>query len=115
MPLCMKKDNDNDTMKLVNVRALQHNPEQKNHIISYEQICKFHNAMLFGASEKGVTLPGTYLIKMKPFLANYKKEVTSKKKKGLLMKAIRILLLSHFIAWLQTGSLRKIIFLGGCS
>ena len=97
------------------VRALQRNPEQKDRIMSYEHIRKFHNAMLFGASEKGVNLSGTYLIEMKKFLDNYKKEVASKKKKGLLMKAIQILLLSHYIAWLQTGSLRKIIFLVGCS
>ena len=97
------------------VRALQRNPEQKDRIMSYEHIRKFHDAMLFGASEKGVNLSGTYLIEMKKFLDNYKKEVASKKKKGLLMKAIQILLLSHYIAWLQTGSLRKIIFLVGCS
>ena len=48
--------------------------------MSYEHICKFHNAMLFGASEKGVTLPGTYLIEMKKFPDNYKKEVASKKR-----------------------------------
>ena len=79
--------------------------------MSYEYIRKFHNTMLFGASEKGVTLLGTYPIEMEKFLDNYKKEVASKKKKGLLMKAIQILLLSHFIAWLQTSSLKKDSFL----
>ena len=72
--------------------------------MSYEHIRKFYDAMIFEASEKGETLPPTYLTVMKNFLENYKKEVASKNKKGLLMKAIRILLLSHFIAWLQIGS-----------
>ena len=47
--------------------------------MSYEHIRKFHNAMLFGASEKGVTLPHTYLIEMKKFLDNYKKQVAKRK------------------------------------
>ena len=50
--------------------------------MSYEHIRKFHNTMLFGASEKGVNLSGTYLIEMKKFLDNYKKEVASKNKEG---------------------------------
>ena len=75
------------------VRALQRNPEQRN-------MHKFHNSMLFGALQKGVIHPETYLIELKKFLDNYKKEVASKKNKGLLMKAIRILLLPHLVAWL---------------
>ena len=66
----------------VQVRALQRNSEQKDYIITYEHICKFHDAMLFGASEKGVTLSGTYLMEMNKFLDNYKKEVASKKRWG---------------------------------
>ena len=62
--------------------SLQRNPEQKDCIMSYEHVRKFHNAMLFGASEKGVTFPPTNLIKVKKFLDNYKKEVASKKRKG---------------------------------
>ena len=57
------------------VRALQCNPEQKDRIMSYQHTCKFHDAILFGASEKVDTLPGTYLIEMKKFFDNYKKEV----------------------------------------
>ena len=55
------------------VRVLQRNPGQRNRIMSYEHIRKFHNTMLFGASEKGVTLTATNLIEMN--LDNYKKEV----------------------------------------
>ena len=34
------------------VRALQCNPEQRDRVMSLEHICKFHNAILFGASER---------------------------------------------------------------
>ena len=54
------------------MRALQRNPERKDQIISFEHIqiehiqtC--HDTMLFGASERGFTLPGTYHIKIKRF------------------------------------------------
>ena len=47
--------------------------------MSYEHICKFHDAMLFGAPEKGETLPGTYLSEMKKVLDNCKKEENPKK------------------------------------
>ena len=56
------------------MRALQQNPERKDYMMSFEHNCKYHNAMLFGASEKGVTFPGTYHIEIKKFLDNYKKE-----------------------------------------
>ena len=68
------------------VRALQYNVEKKDCIMSFEHICKFHDAMLFGASEKRVTLPAIYLIEIKKFLDNYKKEVASKKKEVLVDK-----------------------------
>ena len=71
------------------MRALQQNPQCKDCIMSFEHIYKYHDAMLFGAPEKGVTLPATYHIEMKKFLDNYKKEVASRKKKGLLMRVIQ--------------------------
>ena len=60
---------------LAQMRALQRNPEGKDYIMSFEHIYKYHDAVFFGASEKEVTLPGTYHIEMKKFLDNYKKEV----------------------------------------
>ena len=47
--------------------------------MSFEYIRKFHDAMLFRASEKGVTLPVVYFIEMKKLVDNHKKEVASKK------------------------------------
>ena len=41
------------------VRALQYSPNQRDHITSFEHIRKFHNALLFRASEKGIPLPIT--------------------------------------------------------
>ena len=43
--------------------------------MSFEHIHKYHDAVLFGASERGATLPGTYHNEMKRFLDYYKKEV----------------------------------------
>ena len=57
------------------MRALQRNPERKDRIMSFEHICKYHDAVLFGASERGVNLSATYHIEIKKFLDNYKKEV----------------------------------------
>ena len=57
------------------MRSLHQNPVRKDRIIRFEHICKYHDAVLFGVSGRGVTLPGTYHIEMKKFLYNYKKEV----------------------------------------
>ena len=53
------------------MRALQQNPEHKDQIMSFEHICMYHDAVLFGATERGVTLPGTYHVEMKKFLENH--------------------------------------------
>ena len=65
------------------MRALQRNPECKDCIMSFEHI-QYHGTVLFGASEKGITIVGIYHIK---FFNNYKNEVALKKK-WLLMRAI---------------------------
>ena len=62
------------------VRVLQRNPNQRDRIISFENFCKVYFSMIFGAPEQGVPLPITFLIHMKKFLDNYKKQVASKKK-----------------------------------
>ena len=60
---------------MAQIRASQQNLEHKDQISSFEHICKYHDAVLFGVSEKGVTLIDTYNIKTKKFWDNYKKEV----------------------------------------
>ena len=60
---------------LAKMRALQPNPGRTDHIMCFEHIRQYHEAVLFGASERGVTLPSTYHIDMKKFLDNYKKEI----------------------------------------
>ena len=81
--------------------------------MSFEHICKYYDVVLFGASERGVTLPGTYQIEMKNFVDDYKKEVAENKKKGLLMKAKRIHSYFPFTGLLQIGFETKIINLAG--
>ena len=61
------------------VRALQCSPYQRDLIMSFEHICKFHDALLFGASEEGVTLSVTYLIELKKFLIITRKRLHLKK------------------------------------
>ena len=63
-------------------RALQRNPDRRDKIMSFEHIRKFHDALLFGECISSIKL-------------HYKKEVASKKKKGVLMKVTQIH--SHFL------------------
>ena len=56
-------------------RAILNNPNREIKLYSFEYIWKYHDAILFGASQANAILSSTYYIEMRKFLDNYKKEV----------------------------------------
>ena len=50
---------------LAQARALQRNPDHRDRIMSFKQIRKFYDALLFRASERGVSLLSNYIIQIK--------------------------------------------------
>ena len=67
---------------LARLRELQRNPDRKDRIISFERIRKFHDASLFGASERGVSLPSNYIIEITNSQIITKKKLYPKKGRG---------------------------------
>ena len=63
-------------------RAILNNPNRDVKLCSFEHVRKYHDAMLFGASQDNAILSSTYCIEMRKFLDDYKKEVASAKKEG---------------------------------
>lgn len=63
-------------------RALRKNPNREDRVMSYDHIRKYHDALLFGAQERGTCMSNLYSIEMKKFLESYKKEVAAQKKLG---------------------------------
>ena len=65
------------------LRALEANPERKDKCFSFDRTRKHHDATLFGASQRKVTLCNAHCVEMRKFLDDCKKEVTCGKKNGL--------------------------------
>ena len=63
-------------------KALRKNPNREDRIMGFDHIRKFHDALLFGASEKKTRMSDLYNIEMKKYLAQYKKEVAANRKTG---------------------------------
>ena len=63
-------------------KALRKNPNREDRIMGFDHIRKFHDALLFGASERKSSMSPLYHVEMKKFLAQYKKEVAANRKTG---------------------------------
>ena len=68
--------------KLYREKALRLNPEREDRVMSYDHIRKYHDALLFGAQERGTCMSMKYNVEMKKYLQHYKKEVAANKKLG---------------------------------
>ena len=63
-------------------KALRLNPERDDRVMSYDHIRKYHDALLFGAQERGTCMSMKYNVEMKKYLQHYKNEVAANKKLG---------------------------------
>ena len=92
------------------------NPEQMDKLYSFEHIRKYHDAMLFGASQSRAILTNNYYVEVRKFLDDRKKEVASAKKEGKTdesaAEAFSFPLYTQLCTWfLQNGSIFEWCFM----
>ena len=63
-------------------KALWLNPDRDDRVMSYDHIRKYHDALLFGAQERGTCMSIKYNVKIKKYLQHYKTELAANKTMG---------------------------------